>query len=83
MTMGEKGEADVLLVHAPASEVKFMAANHGIDRKLVMHNDFVIVGPTADPAGIKDMKLTVEALKKIAKASSSLAWRLSGRRSSG
>jgi tungstate transport system substrate-binding protein len=66
MTMGEKGEADVLLVHAPASEVKFMAAGHGIDRKLVMHNDFIIVGPEADPAGIKGMTSAVDALKKIA-----------------
>ncbi len=66
MTLGEKGEADVLLVHAPASEVKFMDANHGVDRKLVMHNDFVITGPAADPAGIKNMTSAVEALKKIA-----------------
>ena len=66
MTMGEKGEADVLLVHAPASEVKFMDAGHGIDRKLVMHNDFIIVGPTADPAAIKGMTSAIDALKKIA-----------------
>jgi tungstate transport system substrate-binding protein len=66
MTMGEKGEADVLLVHAPASEVKFMDAGHGIDRKLVMHNDFIIIGPAADPAGIKNMTSAVDALKKIA-----------------
>jgi len=66
MTMGERGEADVLLVHAPPSEVKFMEAGHGIDRKLVMHNDFIIIGPASDPAGIKGMTSAMEALKKIA-----------------
>jgi tungstate transport system substrate-binding protein len=66
MTMGERGEADVLLVHAPDSEVKFMQAAHGVDRKLVMHNDFIITGPPGDPAGIKGMTSAVEALKKIA-----------------
>lgn len=66
MTMGERGEADVLLVHAPESEVKFMQANHGTTRKLIMHNDFVIIGPAADPAGIKDMKSAIDAMKKIA-----------------
>ncbi len=70
MTMGERGEADVLLVHAPASEVKFMAAEHGVDRKLVMHNDFIIVGPSDDPVGIKGTAKAAEALKKIAEASS-------------
>lgn len=66
MTMGERGEADVLLVHAPDSEVKFMDARHGIDRRRVMHNDFIIVGPAADPAGIKGMTSAIDALKKIA-----------------
>ena len=66
LAMGERGEADVLLVHAPTSEVAFMQAGHGVNRKLVMHNDFIIVGPAADPAGIKGMTSAVEALKKIA-----------------
>ncbi len=66
MTMGERGEADVLLVHAPDSEVKFMQAGHGISRKLVMHNDYIIVGPAADPAGIKGMTSALDAMKKIA-----------------
>ena len=73
MTMGERGEADVLLVHAPPSEVTFMEAGHGIDRKLVMHNDFIFVGPEDDPAGIKDMTSAVEALKKIADSGSILS----------
>ncbi|MFH1141688.1 MAG: substrate-binding domain-containing protein [Chloroflexota bacterium] len=68
MALGERGEADVLLVHAPESELKFMEAGHGINRRLVMHNDFVIVGPAADPAGIKGMTSAAEGLKKIAAA---------------
>lgn len=65
MKMGEEGNADVLLVHAPASEVTFMEAGHGVDRFLVMHNDFVIVGPAADPAGIKGMGTAAEAFTAI------------------
>ncbi len=68
MTMGERGEADVLLVHAPDSEKTFMAAGHGTDRKLVMHNDFIIVGPADDPAKIKGERSATEALKRIAAA---------------
>ena len=70
MTMGERGEADVLLVHAPDSEVKFMQAGHGTSRKLVMHNDFIIVGPAADPAGIKGISSALDAMKKIASTKS-------------
>lgn len=66
MALGERGEADVLLVHAPTAEVEYMNAGHGTVRKLVMHNDFIIVGPTTDPAGIKGIATTAEALKKIA-----------------
>ena len=58
-------DADVLLVHAPAAEKKFVADGHGIDRREVMYNDFVLVGPKADPAGIKGMP-TAAALKQIA-----------------
>jgi tungstate transport system substrate-binding protein len=64
MKMGEEGNADVLLVHAPASEVTFMDNGFGRDRALVMHNDFIIVGPASDPAGIQGMAL-VEALNEI------------------
>jgi tungstate transport system substrate-binding protein len=66
MAMGAKGEADVLLVHSPAAEKKFMAEGNGVNRKLVMHNDFIIVGPPSDPAGIKGMKSAAEAFKQIA-----------------
>jgi tungstate transport system substrate-binding protein len=68
MVMGEKGEADVLLVHSPDAEKKFMAKEAGINRKLVMHNDFIIVGPPADPAHIKGAKTSVEAFTKISRA---------------
>jgi len=64
MKMGEEGNADVLLVHAPASEVTFMENGFGKDRALVMHNDFIIVGPASDPAGIKGRPV-VDALKLI------------------
>lgn len=65
MKMGEEGNADVLLVHAPASEVTFMEGGFGTDRFLVMHNDFIIVGPAADPAGIKGMATAKEAFAAI------------------
>jgi tungstate transport system substrate-binding protein len=70
MAMGEKGEADVLLVHSPAAEVKFMAGGFGVNRKLIMHNDFVIVGPGGDPAKIKGTKSSADAFKKIASSAS-------------
>jgi tungstate transport system substrate-binding protein len=62
--MGEEGNADVLLVHAPASEVAFMENGFGKDRALVMHNDFIIVGSASDPAGIRGTTV-VDALKAI------------------
>jgi tungstate transport system substrate-binding protein len=65
MTMGQKGEADVLLVHSPDAEKKFMEDGFGTGRRLVMHNDFVVVGPAADPAKIKGMKSTADALKAV------------------
>jgi tungstate transport system substrate-binding protein len=68
LKMAEEGNADVLLVHAPASEKALMEAGWGKDRFLVMHNDFVIVGPADDPAGIKGTPTTVEAFQKIADA---------------
>ena len=68
MAMGEKGEADVLLVHSPAAEKKFVTDGFGINRKLIMHNDFIIVGPADDPARIKGMKSSPESFKKIASA---------------
>ncbi len=68
MAMGQKGEADVLLVHSPDAEKKFVAGGYGINRRLVMHNDFIIVGPSEDPAKIKGIKSSSETFKKIASA---------------
>ena len=68
MKLGQEGNADVLLVHSPAAEKTFMSDNYGTDRRLVMHNDFIIVGPAADPAGIKSATSAVESFQKIAAA---------------
>ncbi|HET6598011.1 MAG TPA: substrate-binding domain-containing protein [Anaerolineales bacterium] len=65
MQMGEEGNADVLLVHSPAAEKQFMADGWGKDRALVMHNDFIIVGPADDPAQIKGLAAT-DAFEAIA-----------------
>jgi tungstate transport system substrate-binding protein len=70
MAMGHKGEADVLLVHSPDAEKKFMADQDGINRRLVMHNDFIIVGPGNDTAKIKGLKSSAEAFRKIAQSGS-------------
>ena len=67
LKMGEDGNADVLLVHSPAAEEAFMAKGAGVDRRLVMHNDFVIVGPPGDPAHIKG-QAALPAMKGIAAA---------------
>jgi tungstate transport system substrate-binding protein len=66
MAMGRKGEADVLLVHSPDAEKEFMAEGYGVSRRLVMHNDFIVLGPRADPAGIKGLRSGVEAFRRIA-----------------
>ena len=68
--LGEDGNADVLLVHARAQEDTFMEAGHGVRREDVMYNDFIIVGPASDPAGIKGGTSAVEAFKKIAQTQS-------------
>jgi tungstate transport system substrate-binding protein len=68
MAMGQKGEADVMLVHSPDAEKKFVEEGYGINRRLVMHNDFIIVGPADDPAKIKDVKSATEAIKLISEA---------------
>jgi tungstate transport system substrate-binding protein len=65
LQMGQDGNADVLLVHAPKSELTYMDKGFGQERLLVMHNDFVILGPASDPAKIKDIKSPAEAFKKI------------------
>src|SRR5512142_1308827 len=68
LQMGQQGNADVVLVHSPAAEKNFMALAYGKERLLVMHNDFVIVGPAADPAKVKGDSSAADAFKKIAAA---------------
>jgi tungstate transport system substrate-binding protein len=65
LKLGEQKDADVLLVHAKASEEEFVANGYGIERRDVMYNDFVIVGPADDPAGVKGMTDASDAFKKI------------------
>ena len=68
MAMGQKGEADVLLVHSPDAEKKFIAEGYGINRRLIMHNDYIIVGSSEDLAKIKGLKSSSESFKRIASA---------------
>jgi tungstate transport system substrate-binding protein len=75
LQMGREGNADVLLVHAPAAEEEFMASGFGSDRRLVMYNEFVIVGPPDDPAGIRGSAVTTEAMRRIAAASATFVSR--------
>ena len=70
LKLGEDGNADVLLVHARAREDEFMAANHGVRREDVMYNDFVLLGPADDPAGVGGMTSAAEAFAAIAAAQS-------------
>jgi len=65
LKMAEKGNFDLVMVHAKSLEEKFVSEGFGTERIDLMYNDFVIVGPANDPAGIKGMKLVGEALKKI------------------
>ena len=73
--LAERGDADILLVHHKASEEKFVADGFGIRRYPVMYNDFVIVGPKADPAKIKGMTDAAKALARIAQARTPFASR--------
>ncbi|HHI77209.1 MAG TPA: hypothetical protein ENJ94_08555 [Gammaproteobacteria bacterium] len=67
LRMGRDGDVDVVLVHAPAAEQAFVAEGAGILRRAVMHNDFVIVGPRGDRAGIRGLRDAVTALQRIAR----------------
>lgn len=68
MQLGRTGEADILWVHSPDDEAKFVAEGYGTDRTTFLHNDFVILGPVADPAKIKGTVKAADAFKKIAAA---------------
>lgn len=75
LKLGEDGNADVLLVHAPALEGAYMAGGYGVDRQPVMYNDFVILGPAEDPAGIRGLTSAPEAFRHIAEAKAVFASR--------
>jgi tungstate transport system substrate-binding protein len=75
LAIGERGDADALLVHYRPGEDKFVADGFGIDRRDVMYNDFVIVGPSADPASIHDLKSATKALAQMAAAGAPFASR--------
>jgi tungstate transport system substrate-binding protein len=66
LAMAARGEADVVLTHAPELELKYVAEGSVVNRRLVMHNDFILVGPSDDPAAIKGMKKAADALRRIA-----------------
>lgn len=66
LELAKNGDVDLTLVHARAAEDKFMAEGHGVNRRDVMYNDFIIVGPLADPAGVKGSHDVIAALRKIA-----------------
>jgi tungstate transport system substrate-binding protein len=66
LKLGENGDVDVVLVHARPAEDKFVSQGFGVDRRDVMYNDFVIVGPKSDPDGLKKAKTAVEAFKILA-----------------
>lgn len=63
--LAENGDVDLILVHAPAAEERFVEAGFGVNRRSVMHNDFVLLGPSSDPAEIRGMEFASSALKKI------------------
>ncbi|MGH2587175.1 MAG: substrate-binding domain-containing protein [Dehalococcoidia bacterium] len=65
---GERGEADVVLVHSPDAEAQFMGDGHGTRRELVMHNDFIVVGPEKDPAGVRASSDINDVMRRIAAA---------------
>ncbi len=68
LDLGRRGDADVVLVHDRAAEERFVAEGHGVARRPVMVNDFVLVGPAADPAGVGGMRDAAAALARIAAA---------------
>ena len=70
LRLGENGDVDVVMVHAPAAEISFVEKGHGVERLPVMHNDFVILGPQDDPAGLAGARTLNEALKKLSDSGS-------------
>ena len=75
LKMSGRGDADVLLAHAPAEEQKYVDDGSIVNRQLVMHNDFLIVGPESDPAGIRGLENASDAIAKISAAKASFVSR--------
>ena len=75
LELARRGDADVLLVHDPAAEQRFMDDGFGAGRREVMHNDFVLVGPADDPAGVKGQASVAEAFARIARRGSAFVSR--------
>ncbi len=78
MRMGRMGECDVMLVHSPADEEEMVAEGYAVERNAVMHNDFVIVGPAADPAKVREAASARDAFAAIAASQSSFVSRADG-----
>jgi tungstate transport system substrate-binding protein len=75
LAMAARGEADVLLAHAPEAEAKFIADGHGLNRRAVMHNDFILVGPPEDLAQLRGRQGIIEAFKHLAEVQASFVSR--------
>ncbi len=75
ISLAENGDVDIILVHAREAENAFVEAGYGVNRRDVMYNDFIILGPTADPAGVNGMEDATAAFTKIAEASSNFVSR--------
>jgi tungstate transport system substrate-binding protein len=75
LKLGEEGNADVILLHSPEAEKEFVAGGFGIDRRLVMHNDFVIVGPPSDPASLRNQPTLDSAIEAVFSSASTFVSR--------
>ena len=75
LKLGEQGNADVILLHSPTAEKEFMGKGFGIDRRLVMHNDFVIIGPPSDPASLRTQPALVDSFNAIFSSASTFVSR--------
>lgn len=75
LKLGEQGNADVILLHSPTAEKEFVVKGFGIDRRLVMHNDFVIVGPPSDPAALRTQPTPVDCFQAVFSSASTFVSR--------
>jgi len=75
LLLGRRGDADLLITHSPVDEERFMADRHGLDRRPLMRNTFVLLGPSADPAGVRGVTDIAETFRRIAAAGASFVSR--------